>query len=154
MFDSLKEEMAITSFRNEYHFLSNFYEYPILYNNVLYKSTEHAFQAQKTLDLEEIQLVRNASTPGRAKKLGKEVTLREDWEDIKVDVMRDILWAKFSNTDLSTKLLSTGERHLIEGNNWHDDFWGMHSHKGKNMLGKLLMEIRDELRNPDPMRIP
>jgi len=144
----------IIEFRGKYFFLSNFYEYAIVYEGKVYKSTEHAYQAQKTFDLDEIEAIRGAKTPGSAKKLGNEATVRQDWESIKIDVMRDVLWAKFSNPDLSKKLLSTGNVQLIEGNDWNDYFWGVCNEKGKNILGKLLMEIRYELKNPENIMLP
>jgi len=144
----------ITEFRGKYFFLSNFYEYPILYDGVFYKSSEHAYQAQKTFDADEIEAIKGAKTPGKSKRLAKEATIREDWESVKIDVMRDVLWAKFSNPDLCKELLATGSAYLIEGNDWEDHFWGICDGKGKNILGKLLMEIRDELKKPEKVMLP
>lgn len=144
----------ITEFNDKYFFLSNFFEYVIVFEGNVYKSTEHAYQAQKALDIGEFEIIRATKTPGEAKKLGRGVFMRKDWDDIKVGVMRDILWAKFSNPDLGKKLLSTGTAQLIEGNNWKDYFWGVCDGKGENMLGKLLMEIREELKNPENVILP
>jgi len=141
---------SIVSFEDNNSFLSNFYIHPILFENVVYKSSEHAYQAQKTLDHEEIKLVREASTPEQAKKIAQTVTLREGWGEMRVDVMRDVLWAKFSdavNPKLANKLINTKKCFIIKDNNYGDVFWGMCEHKGENMFGKLLMEIRDELKN-------
>ena len=114
-------------------------------------STEAAFQAAKCKSLDDRKAF-IGKTPAEAKKLGRKVSLREDWDDCKVDVMREILLLKFcSPTEeskmLAKKLVSTGDAELIEGNYWHDTFWGICNGEGENHLGKLLMEIREML-NP------
>lgn len=137
----------IDSFDNEYSFLSNFYECPVEYDGIVYQSSEAAFQAQKTLNIEErIVLFANA-TPSQSKKLGRKTKLRDDWDNIKVNLMKEIVLAKFTqNSDLKEKLLNTGTAELIEGNWWKDTFWGVCNGKGLNNLGRILMEVRDELK--------
>lgn len=130
----------IDSFSGEYRFLSNFYADP---HGGL--SVEHYYQARKTEDIEEADAILNANTPGEAKRLGRKATLRPDWDDIKDDVMLILLWRKFCHEPLRTRLLETGDQELIEGNTWGDTYWGVCNGKGKNMLGKLLMKVRDEL---------
>lgn len=132
----------ITSFEGKYSWLSNFDTTPILWGNRIWSSAEHAFQASKTLDYQEWKAIFEAKSPGEAKGLGRKATLREDWEDIKISVMRDILLAKFQEVELKHKLLQTGDQVLIEGNWWGDTFWGVCKGQGLNMLGKLLMEVR------------
>lgn len=84
---------------------------------------------------------------GEAKKLGRTVVLRPDWNEVKVSIMRNVLALKFrQNPDLREKLLATGEAELIEGNHWKDTFWGVCNGVGENWLGKLLMELREELK--------
>lgn len=129
----------------EYGFLSNFYSSPITYEGIVYPTVEHIFQAMKTLDNTERIKIANAATPGQAKRLGRRVALRGDWEEIKVDVMRTALKLKFSNPVLKAKLIATGDAELIEGNTWNDRFWGVCNGTGKNMLGTLLMELRSTL---------
>lgn len=150
--EQLKEEKAkdiernapIESFREEYYYLSNFYECSVTYNGLTYRNSEAAFQAQK--DISRSQEFTSLSA-GSAKRLGKQVNLRSDWEKVKVDLMEEILRAKFTqNHDLREQLLSTGDRHLVEGNTWNDRFWGVCKGKGENHLGKLLMKIRSELK--------
>ncbi len=136
----------IDSFRDKYFFLSNFYLCKIKIDGVEYSSGEAAFQAQKCVDKEEkarfVEL-----TPLLSKKFGKSVKLRPDWEKVKVDIMTEVVRAKFTqNTDLAEKLIATGDAELIEGNHWRDYFWGMCNGKGKNNLGKILMKIREELK--------
>lgn len=135
----------ISSFRGEHFFLSNFYSSPVTVDNIYYPTVEHAYQASKTLDYLERERIRRAQTPGIAKKLGKRITLREDWEDIKLSVMEYLLRQKFSREPLREKLKQTGDADLIEGNLWGDRFWGVYNGKGENHLGRLLMKIRDEL---------
>lgn len=137
----------INSFKNEYEFLSNFYLIDVVYDGLSYPSTEHAFQAKKTLDPEMREQIRVARTPGESKRLGRKVLLREDWEDIKFSAMKEILTIKFENPIMKNKLLETGHRELIEGNHWGDSVWGVCKGKGDNHLGKILMEIREEIRN-------
>ena len=148
---------AITSFDGIYEFLSNLYPVQgIMLDGVAYPSVEHAYQAAKTVSAEERATVAGAKTGGRAKKLGRRATLRPDWDAIKVDVMQNLLQQKFANPVLRDGLLRTGERILIEGNTWHDNFWGVcwcercqnsaPFEDGCNHLGGILMRIRNELK--------
>ncbi len=141
----------IVEFDGEYAFLSNFYDSPIFYESITYPTNEHFFQAMKTLDIETRKAIAAAPTPGAAKRMGRHVSLRPDWERVKVDVMRTGLMLKFTDAELAEKLLATGDEELVEGNWWHDNTWGnCHctecSRKGgRNLLGMLLMELRKEL---------
>ena len=140
----------IKNFEGEYAFLSNFYFSPMIIDNVVYTTNEHYFQAMKSLNPKERQAIVLAPTPGKAKRLGRKVSLRKDWEDIKEEVMLTGLRHKFSNPELRKKLLATGNEELIEGTTWHDNYWGICdceacSGQGKNRLGKLLMQVREEL---------
>ena len=99
----------------------------------------------KTLDINERRAIANASTPGLAKKMGRSVSLRPDWEDIKDDVMLEGLYRKFTNDELADWLLDTGDEELVEGNWWGDRYWGVCNGIGQNKLGKLLMKVREEL---------
>ena len=136
----------IDSFSGPYRFLSNFYPAPVLLDNVLYPSTEHAFQAAKTTGDRSAFL---KGTPTDAKRLGRRVALRPDWEAIKIDVMLDLLRQKFNGGGLRTKLLATGDAELIEGNMWGDRFWGVYRGVGENHLGRLLMRVRAEIAAED-----
>lgn len=138
--------MTIDSFRGEHDYLSNFYSCPVEYDGLTYQNTEAAFQAAKCVDRNEREKFVSLS-PGQAKKLGRKVDLREDWETVKIDVMRDVLKSKFSlNFELREKLIATNDVELIEGNHWNDRFWGVCRGKGQNHLGKLLMELREILK--------
>lgn len=136
--------MAIEEFQGQYRFLSNFVPASVMLDGVKYATVEHAFQAAKTLDLKERELFQNIN-PAEAKKRGKQVKIREDWEQVKISVMRDLLVQKFSKPTYQSKLLATKGQQLIEGNYWGDVFWGVCRGEGQNHLGKLLMEIRDSL---------
>lgn len=141
----------IVEFDGENEFLSNFYHSPIFYEGIVYPTNEHFFQAMKTLDPEERKKIAAADTPGQAKRMGRSVTLRPDWERIKVDVMRTGLMLKFTDAALAKKLLDTGDEELVEGNWWCDQTWGSCNcpkhirTPGRNLLGMLLMELRKEL---------
>lgn len=142
----------ISSFTDEYAFLSNFFETTVVFERVMYTSAEAAYQAAKTTDLEARKEFVFLS-PGQAKRLGRALKLRPDWEIIKEDVMYEILRSKFNmRKDLKQMLLDTGDEYLEEGNTWHDNCWGNCSCPGcadipgANRLGKLLMRLREELR--------
>ena len=137
----------IDSFRNEYFFLSNFYTAPVIFDGIRYENNEAAFQAQKCIDVAERKKFSNLD-PSAAKKLGRKVKLRSDWEDVKVDLMRKIVFAKFTqNPNLTVDLLNTKDEELIEGNNWGDRIWGQVNGEGQNLLGKILMEVRSNLKD-------
>lgn len=138
----------IDDFTGKYLFLSNFYESPLVVPRLaVCRSVEHAYQAMKTVDKGKKTHVLLAETPGEAKKRGRKVELRDDWELIKYEIMRDLLTIKFFfDTKLSIELLSTGNAELVEGNTWGDTYWGVCAGKGSNNLGKLLMQRRGNLR--------
>lgn len=144
-------EKAITSFRGEYAFLSNMHSVPVEWDGRTYQNSEAAFQSAKTLESEE----RNAfcSLNGvSAKRQGKKVLLRRDWEDVKGGIMEEVVRAKFThNPELAKKLVATGDAQLMEGNNWHDTYWGVDSRtlEGENHLGVILMKVRAELSRGD-----
>lgn len=136
----------ISSFAGEHAFLSNFHASPMTIEGITYPTVEHAFQASKTEDREEKQKIANLATPEQAKRAGRKVKLREDWETVKVCMMRWWLEKKFStHPDLAAKLKATGDAILEEGNTWNDTFWGVCRGKGKNTLGLILMSIRSTL---------
>ena len=139
----------IKNFKGKYAFLSNFEPTDIVFNRIVYRSAEAAFQAQKTFDVDERLYIARLS-PSEAKKAGRKVNLRKDWELNKVSIMFDVVLAKFSqNEELKTKLLDTGEQGLVEGNDWGDKFWGQVNGEGENYHGKILMSIRFVLRMID-----
>lgn len=124
----------------DYSFLSNFYEHDGW-------TVEHHYQAAKTDDPDWRHRILEAPTPGAAKKLGRRAPIRSAWDDEKVSVMFSLLRRKFSSgTELAQRLLDTGDAELIEGNWWGDTYWGKSKGIGQNWLGKLLMQIRSELR--------
>ena len=129
----------IDSFRDEYFFLSNFYPVEIKLDGIVYPNAETAFQAQKTLDVEERRKFSMLKNPVQAKRLGRKVKLRDDWEEVKLDIMTEIVSQKFlQHPHLIEMLLQTGDEELVEGNKW-DVCKG----KSENHLGKILMKIRD-----------
>ena len=143
----------INEFKDKYFFLSNFKKAPITYLGLNYKSSEAAYQSMKCCNEEDRIKFIELSAP-ESKKLGREITPRSDWEEIKDNVMYEICKAKFSqNEDLKEKLLETKDKYLEEGNTWHDNIWGnckcekCKNIPGENRLGKTLMRVREELRN-------
>ncbi len=141
---------VINSFQGEYFFLSNFFYSPFEFDGEIYSTVEHAFQAVKTFDTEQRQSICLAASPAQAKQMGRAVQLRPDWEQVKFDIMLALLRLKFSQADLRQKLLDTGDSELIEGNTWGDKVWGCVLYKGQwvgqNHLGKLLMQVRADIR--------
>lgn len=136
----------ILGFSGEYHWLSNFAPCSVRYDYVLYPTVENAYVAAKTLNLDHRRIV-EFCLPGQAKKYGRIFELREDWESIKVKTMRQLLVQKFSQSPYRELLICTNGQYIEETNWWHDTFWGVCEGKGKNMLGILLMDIRDDLLN-------
>ncbi len=136
---------VIDRFKDDFGFLSNFHEATIYVDGERYRSVEHAYQAYKTLDPQARKLIQDAAKPGQAKKLGQAVTLRDDWGDVKISLMRSFVRKKFENPFLRPLLAATGNAILIEGNTWNDTFWGVCRGVGENWLGKILMEVREEI---------
>ena len=135
--------------KGRYYCLSNFGNYPVCYKGILYKNSEAAFHAQKVFD-PLVQAQFSQLSPDAAKRLGRQVYLRPDWDDVRVQIMEEIVRAKIEqNYTVRNRLLETGDAYIEEGNTWHDTFWGvdLKTGKGENNLGKILMKIRKELRD-------
>jgi ribA/ribD-fused uncharacterized protein len=155
--DPVKDETSIFRFAAEFRFLSNFYgvppgtiflpdEPPVL----SYPSVEHAFQAAKTLQPPVRQTIRSCATATEAKQLGRSVKLRADWESVRDAIMLHLLRHKFgARSALRAALKRTTPLTLIEGNTWGDTYWGVCDGVGENKLGKLLMQVRSEIRQAD-----
>jgi ribA/ribD-fused uncharacterized protein len=144
----------IDKFKGDHFFLSNFYApAPVVLDGVEYPTTEHAYQAAKTVDPDDRRRIRDADTPGQAKRMGQRsperggiVVLREDWDQVKDGVMLDLCRQKFTDPKLRQLLADTGDQPLVEGNHWNDVYWGVCRGVGKNRLGEILMQIRDEIK--------
>ena len=132
-------------FRNEFWFLSNMSPSPMKIGGVRYTCAEAAFQACKLEDKSKRVMFENLSGM-EARRLGRSVRLRKDWNQVRVDAMRWIINIKFKNPELAEKLVATGDTPLVEENAWNDKFWGVCNGKGENWLGRILMEKRAELR--------
>ncbi len=134
----------ITDFRGDYRWLSNFHRCEIHFEHLIYPSTEHAYQAAKTLDPETRMLFTDLSMTCRdAKRAGGALELRPDWETVKDKVMRAVCFDKFArHLGLRDMLIGTGDAELIEENQWGDTYWGVCRGEGQNRLGVTLMDIR------------
>lgn len=138
---------VIDNFRGEYFFLSNFYMRNIETVNGVFPSVEHMFMAEKSTSTEDYEMIRQSSSPKEARQIGRIIELRSDWEDVKDEIMYEACYYKFSqHEDLRQRLLATDDKVLVEGNKWGDDYWGKCTPNGKNVLGKILMRVREELR--------
>ena len=133
---------------DKYYELSNFAPFGFELSGVFWPTVEHYFQAQKFHDTEYRERIRLSMSPRQAKALGqtRKIKIRSDWNAAKEKIMLNALKKKFQHPELCELLLSTGKRELIE-NSPHDKFWGCgRNGNGKNRLGKLLMQVREEIR--------
>ena len=146
----MSDSKKISSFRGKYEFLSNFYPCFVHYEGVEYPTVEHAFQAAKVLDTDSRVTMSVCPSAKEAKACGRRLPLRKDWEQVKISVMKAIVKDKFTRNisvvDIQKLLLDTGDAYLEEGNSHGDRFWGTVKGEGQNWLGKILMEVRDEIR--------
>lgn len=142
-------------FRGKYAFLSNFTFVPtgIRYNGLKFHTVENAYQAAKCGNIKDMYKF-TSIPPEQAKKLGRKITMRDDWNEVKLDIMKELLSQKFACPSLAEQLIATGDSYIAEDNYWHDNYWGIcncpncidkFSFDEQNHLGKLLMEIRAKL---------
>lgn len=138
----------IDKFFGPYRFLSNFYPAPVELDGMTFPTNENAYQAAKTKDLEARKPFQLVTAP-IAKKMGQKLLLHPDWEEIKVEIMRGLVISKFEqHSKLAVRLAATYPQSLVEGNTWHDNFWGACTCprcaplEKKNTLGKILEEVR------------
>jgi ribA/ribD-fused uncharacterized protein len=132
----------ISEFQGDCRWLSNFYPAKVTLDGVVYPTVEHAYQAAKTHNWIERKSILLADTPGKAKRLGGRATLREDWHEVKLSVMKGLVQQKFTDPTLRRLLLATGDEELVEGNRWNDTFWGVCNGTGLNHLGRIIMQVR------------
>lgn len=135
----------INDFSGRFRFLSNFWSCYVRYEGQLYPSVENAYQAAKCKFKGDRSYFETCKA-GEAKRQGKVVLMQPEWDSIKQDIMLDLLKQKFSTYPLSQFLLNTNDLELQEGNWWGDTYWGTVNGIGENHLGKLLMQVRNELR--------
>jgi len=135
---------------DEYGWMSNFWRQSEFVNGIWYKTNEHYYQSQRTINPSVAKCIANAPHAWYAMILGRnlrEKDMVKDWDSVKVGIMLTGLRAKFKNKILRDKLLNTGDA-IIHENSHTDEFWGCGSEgKGKSMLGKLLMKVREEIRS-------
>ena len=148
-FDMPKD--AIVGFSGAYRFLSNFWTSEIMMHDLPYPSVEHAYQAAKALDPAARPRIRFAGSPAIAKRMGRLVPIRPDWENAKTAIMFALVRRKFSIPENALPLLATGNRQIFEvTTRWHDTVWGVVERAGKyhgaNRLGRILENVRAELR--------
>lgn len=140
------ERKMIVDFSGEYRFLSNFWSVFVTYEGDSYPSVENAYQAAKMRDHADRKRFTTIKS-SEAKKLGKTLPMRDDWDKIKDTIMHSLVRQKFfSNKDLASRLLLTGDLEIQEGNWWGDTYWGTVNGIGQNKLGKTLMAVRTELK--------
>jgi len=146
----------IIKFRGTYSFLSNFFnlQNPVDHDGLKFWTVEHAYQSAKTFDKKDKLVIQSLNSASEAKKYGKTVGMRPDWLSVREAIMLDLVSQKFfNNSELMGRLLLTGKAEIIEGNYWHDNFWGQCfcesctklSDPARNVLGCILMAIRDHI---------
>lgn len=136
----------VNGFFGDHRFLSNFWPSYVFLDNLSYRTVEHAYQAAKTLDADDRFLVRHTTEPGKVKRLSRKFVLRPDWDVLKLVFMEDLVRQKFTLTPaLRDKLIATGDDQLVEANTWGDTFWGVCNGVGTNHLGRIIMQVREEL---------
>jgi len=145
----IHDDNNVKGFFSQYRWLSNFYPCYVRVFDAVFPSTEHAYQFKKApvgkFHPDDVIIL----TADEVKKWGRRIKVRDDWEKIKVDIMHTCVYAKFTqNPELRKKLLETGQKYLEETNWWNDVEWGVYykTGKGKNMLGNLLMSVRNQIR--------
>lgn len=139
------DDKNIKGFFEEYRWMSNFYLCPVMWKGLLFPSSENAYQAAKSND-PKLWLTFLNIEPKEAKKLGRNLPIRKDWEDVKEQIMYDVCLDKFLRTKaLSDALIATGDKYLQEANWWGDVYWGVCRGIGLNKLGQCLMRVRDKL---------
>lgn len=138
---SMNKLNLIDGFQGEYRWLSNFW----IHDTHRGLSVEHLYQAAKTTNINDWLLVMAQDTPAKAKRVGREIVVRADWERVKLVLMEQFVREKFAlNMELRQKLLATRGIQIVESNTWGDSFWGVYDGFGLNHLGKILMKVRDE----------
>jgi ribA/ribD-fused uncharacterized protein len=132
-----------------YEFLSNFYASTVAYEGMLYPTVEHAYQASKSADQSTRAIIKNAASPAIAKKLGQAIQVRDGWLEEKLEIMQKLIREKFENPFIRWRLKETSPKKLINENRWNDRFFGVVQGVGENHLGRILMEVREEIIKDD-----
>lgn len=139
-------EFGIYGFFGDYRFLSNFQAAPLVLDGIQYPTSEHAYMAEKVLDFDLRRRIAALPKAADAQRFGQTVPLRDGWDAYRPHAMLRVLRAKFAqNPELAQRLLATGQLYLEESNDWHDTYWGVCNGQGLSMLGKTLMQVRNEL---------
>ena len=143
---AIHDDKNIKGFFGPYRFLSNFHLCPVQFEGIVYPANENAYMAAKC-KVHAQRVVFKDIAPKEAKSEGRKVLLREDWEEVKLNIMYELNKQKFEwHPELRAALLATGDRYIEETNWWKDIYWGCCDGVGQNHLGRIIMRIRDELK--------
>jgi hypothetical protein len=145
--EKTRGDNMINKFKDEYSWLSNFAHCQVSVNGAVYPSVEHAYQSAKNNDHSWKRYCQTETDPAKVKKESRKVSLVPGWDSYKVQIMKDLINQKFEQQPYKNALINTGDLYIQEGNTWGDTFWGvdLRSDRGKNILGKLIMDKRTEL---------
>jgi ribA/ribD-fused uncharacterized protein len=142
---------VINNFRGYHAWLSNMYNCDIEFMNHKFKSVENAYMFAKNPNNEEWLNKCLSMSPGDVKKASKLISIREDWDSVKLSIMYELLKQKFTQEPFRTNLIETRNENIVEGNRWNDTFWGVDikntPNVGENWLGRLIMDIRTKIKN-------
>ena len=149
IFNNTSEDKIIGFNKNNgTDFLLNSYPVTISFEGLLYPSVDHAYQASKTDDIKIRELIKKSKI-SEVKKLGRSLQIRDEWVKSRIDIMRMLIREKFQNPFLRHLLLCTGNLSLINDNLRNEKFWGMFKGNGENWLGKILEEVREEIKKEE-----
>lgn len=139
---------SVLGFFGDYRYLSNFHVCVFSWNGIVWSSSEHAYQSAKLKDTDLMKRFAKLSTPKDAKIAGGLIRCRSDWDEVKYEIMYQIVKAKFAqNGDIADMLVGTGSAYLEETNTWYDTIWGVCNGIGTNWLGEILMRVREEIKH-------
>jgi len=138
----------ILQFNDTYRWLNNFAAVEVEFEGLRFNSVEHAYQAAKSSDIDWRLYCANEVDPDNVRKSVKLISIRPDWEYVKVSIMEKLLIQKFDQAPYADLLMATDNTYIINGNIWEDTFWGvdMGTGKGTNKLGHLIMKIRSAMK--------
>lgn len=152
---TLDTDKQVFFYEQDFYILSNFSAFMVEWKGKWFQTAEAVYHWEKFPDYPQLQeIIRNCQSAHEAFKLAQESSgfIRPDWKDVRIGIMKDILWTKVRQHEyVRRKLLATGDREIVE-NSWRDAFWGWgEGRDGSNMLGKIWMEIRSELKSQNPV---
>ncbi|NPV89450.1 MAG: NADAR family protein [Firmicutes bacterium] len=142
----MEKTIYLERFEGKYKFLSNLWPCRIYLDGIEFHTVEHAYQAAKVADQQLKKRIASCRSAGEARQVASKMPLRPDWKEVKLQIMEELIRKKFLlNRTLGADLMSTYPADIVIGSMTGDTFWGVHEGVGLNLLGKILMKVREEL---------